>query len=209
MRGGMIFYFVRHGETDWNVQKKIQGTTDVPLNENGLRQAKELADKLVQERYQIDRVYSSPQIRAQVTAQTAARALGRVCEVVPDLAEMDLGRWEGDNWPNIEAVYGEKYHYWNAHRRYVPTPGGECYNDVLKRVFRALEHIMKQETGNVLILSHSAIILSLRCYLAGLCMDDETMLKYRAKNAEVIEIDAEEIKKAIKRFEREEKERIC
>ena len=125
-----------------------------------------------------------------------------------DLAEMDLGVWEGDNWPNIEAVYGEKYHYWNAHRRYVPTPGGECYNDVLKRVFKALEHIMKQETGNVLILSHSAIILSLRCYLDGCCMDDETMLKYRVKNAEVIEIDADEIKKAIKRFEEEEKKWI-
>ena len=64
---------------------------------------------------------------------------------------------------------------------------------------------MKQETGNVLVLSHSAIILSLRCYLAGLCMDDETMLQYRAKNAEVIEIDAKEIKEAIKRFEMEEK----
>lgn len=205
----MIFYFVRHGETDWNVLKKIQGTTDVPLNETGLRQARELAEKLVKEKYQIERVYSSPQIRAQVTAQTAARALEKECVILQDLAEMDLGLWEGDNWPNIEAVYGEKYHYWNAHRRYVPTPGGECYNDVLKRVFLALEHIMKRETGNVLILSHSAIILSLRCYLAGLCMDDETMLKYRAKNAEVVEIDSEEIKKAIRRFEQEEKERTC
>ena len=204
----MIFYFVRHGETDWNVLKKIQGTTDVPLNETGLRQARELAEKLVKEKYQIDRVYSSPQIRAQVTAQTAARALQKECVILQDLSEMDLGVWEGDNWPNIEAVYGEKYHYWNAHRRYVPTPGGECYNDVLKRVFKALEFIMKQEKGNVLILSHSAIILSLRCYLAGLCMDDETMLQYRAKNAEVIEIDSEEIKKAIKRFEEEERKWI-
>ena len=203
----MIFYFVRHGETDWNVQKKIQGTTDVPLNETGLRQARELADKLVREHYQIDRIYTSPQIRAQVTAQTAARALERECIVLPDLAEMDLGKWEGDNWTNIEAVYGEDYYYWNAHRRYVPTPEGECYNDVLKRVFKALNQIMEEASGNVLILSHSAIILSLRCYLTGLCMDDETMLQFRAKNAEVIEIDAKEIKNAMKRFEQEEKER--
>ena len=77
----MIFYFVRHGETDWNVLKKIQGTTDVPLNETGLRQARELAEKLVKEKYQIDRVYSSPQIRAQVTAQTAARALQKECVI--------------------------------------------------------------------------------------------------------------------------------
>ena len=200
----MIFYFVRHGETDWNVAKKIQGTTDVPLNENGLRQARELADKLVADGYEIDRAYTSPHLRAQVTAQTAANALGIECVILPDLAEMDLGKWEGDNWPNIEKVYGEVYHYWNSHRRYVRTPGGECYNDVLRRTFRALEYIMKRETGNVLVMSHSAIMLSLRCYLAGLCMDDETMLQFRAKNTEIVEITDEEIKEAIKRFEQEE-----
>lgn len=200
----MTFYFVRHGETDWNVQKKIQGTTDVPLNANGLRQASELAEKLVREKYQIDRAYTSPQLRAQATAQTAATALGIECIVLDDLAEMDLGVWEGDNWPNIEANYGKIYYYWNSHRRYVRTPGGESYNDVLKRVFRALEYIMKRETGNVLVVSHSAIMLSLRCYLAGLCMDDETMLEFRTKNAEVVEIDAEEIKRVIERFAKEE-----
>ena len=202
----MIFYFVRHGETDWNVQKKIQGTTDVPLNANGLRQARLLAEKLVDGSYKIERAYTSPHLRAQVTAQLVAKALGIECVVLPDLAEMDLGVWEGDNWPNIEEVYGEVYHYWNSHRRYVRTPGGECYNDVLKRTFRALEYMMKNVNGNVLVLSHSAIMMSLRCYLAGGCMDDETMLDYRAKNTEVVEIDAEEIKKAIKRFRREEEE---
>ena len=202
----MIFYFVRHGETDWNVQKKIQGTTDVPLNANGLRQARLLAEKLVDGSYKIERAYTSPHLRAQVTAQMVAKALGIECVVLPDLAEMDLGVWEGDNWPNIEEVYGEVYHYWNSHRRYVRTPGGECYNDVLKRTFRALEYMMKNVKGNVLVLSHSAIMMSLRCYLAGGCMDDETMLDYRAKNTEVVAIDAEEIKKAIKRFRREEEE---
>lgn len=202
----MIFYFVRHGETDWNVAKKIQGTTDVPLNENGLRQAANLADKLVHDGYEIARVYTSPQMRAKVTAQTAADALGIACEVLPDLAEMDLGRWEGDNWPNIEAVYGEGYYYWNSHRRYVRTPDGECYNDVLRRTFRALRYIMERETENVLVMSHSAIIVSLRCYLAGLCMDDETMLQFRAKNTEIVEIDEAAVREACKRFAQEEKE---
>ena len=94
----MTFYFVRHGETDWNVQKKIQGTTDVPLNENGLRQARELAEKLVQEKYEIDCAYTSPMLRAQATAQTAATALGIECIPLDDLAEMDLGKvWFGNN----------------------------------------------------------------------------------------------------------------
>lgn len=199
----MIFYFVRHGETDWNVRKKIQGSTDVPLNENGLRQAEELAKRLVREQYQIDRIYTSPQLRAKVTAQAAADTLGIECISLPDLAEMDFGRWEGDNWQNIRKNDGKTYYYWNSHRRYAKTPGGECYNDVLKRTFRALKFMMKQETGNVLVMSHSAILMSLRCYLAGDCMDEESMLAYRARNTELIAIDAEEIKKAMKRFEKE------
>ena len=200
----MTFYFVRHGETDWNVQKKIQGTTDVPLNENGLRQARELAEKLVKEKYQIDGVYTSPQVRAQETAQTAAMALGVECKVLTGLAEMDLGDWEGNKWPNIEEVYGDTFHYWNSHRWYVCTPNGECYREVLQRVFLALEHIMNENVGNVLVVSHSAIMMSLRCYLAGLCMDDETMLNFRPDNAEVVAIEVEEIKRAMERFKEEE-----
>lgn len=196
----MKIYLVRHGETDWNVQKKIQGTTDVPLNETGRKQAAALADKLVRENYQIDRVYTSPQLRAAATAQIAASALGTACILLPELAEMDLGKWEGDNWSNIEKTYGETYYYWNSHRRYVHTPGGECYNDVLKRTFHALAYIMERETGNVLVMSHSAVLVSLRCYLAGLCMEDETMLKFRTKNTEIVEVDAEEIREAMKRF---------
>ena len=200
----MTFYFVRHGETDWNVQKKIQGTTDVPLNEKGLQQAMELAKKLVSEEYKIDCVYTSPQIRAQATARMVAAIFGSLCKVLPDLSEMDFGKWEGDNWPNIEIVYGEIYYHWNSHRRYVHTPEGECYNDVLGRTFRALEHIMHHENGNVLVVSHSAIIMSLRCYLAGLCIDDESMLAFRTDNAEVVAVEAEEIKRAIERFAEEE-----
>ena len=202
--GNMKFYFVRHGETDWNVRKKIQGKTDVPLNETGLAQARILAEKLVEEKYEIDRIYTSPQVRAKVTAETAAEALGKECVVLSDLAEMNMGLWEGDNWEHIEEIYEDRYYFWNSNRRYVRTPYGESYNDLLKRVFLALEYIMEQEDGNVLVLSHSAILLSMRCYLAGLCMDDETMLKFRTKNTELVEIDAEEIKQAIERFQREE-----
>ncbi len=203
----MKIYFARHGETDWNVEKKIQGTTDVPLNEKGLAQAKQLAEKLVRENYQIDCVYTSPQLRAKVTAEKAAEALGVPCIPLQDLIEMDLGEWEGGNWPDIERDYGEVYHYWNSHRRYVTTPGGECYNDVLKRTFRALKYIEESNIKNVLIVSHSAIMLSLRCYLAGLCMDDETMLQFRTKNTEIVELEEEALQRAMKRFAEEEEGR--
>ncbi|MFR8426389.1 MAG: phosphoglycerate mutase family protein [Roseburia inulinivorans] len=65
----MKLYFVRHGETEWNVKKKIQGKTDIPLNENGIRQAKELACQLVEEDISVKHVYHSPQLRAAETAR--------------------------------------------------------------------------------------------------------------------------------------------
>ena len=71
----MKLYFVRHGETEWNVKKKIQGKTDIPLNENGIRQAKELACQLVEEDISVKHVYHSPQLRAAETARIAAEAL--------------------------------------------------------------------------------------------------------------------------------------
>lgn len=143
----MKLYFVRHGETEWNVKKKIQGKTDIPLNENGIRQAKELACQLVEEDISVKHVYHSPQLRAAETARIAAEALHATCIPLDGLVEMNLGSWEGSNWlcdragktvRNIRS--GEKS------RRYVRTPGGgECYNDVVKRTLDAMEYIM--ETG--------------------------------------------------------------
>ena len=101
----MILYFVRHGETDWNVKKKIQGKTDVPLNETGKQQAKELADMLLDRKkegtLQVVRAYTSPQLRAAQTAQEAAIALDIPCIAADGLREMDMGDWEGRSWESI------------------------------------------------------------------------------------------------------------
>ena len=101
----MILYFVRHGETDWNVKKKIQGKTDVPLNATGKQQAKELADMLLDRKkegtLQVVRAYTSPQLRAAQTAQEAAIALDIPCIAAVGLREMDMGDWEGRSWESI------------------------------------------------------------------------------------------------------------
>ena len=99
----MILYFVRHGETDWNVKKKIQGKTDVPLNETGKQQAKEdmLLDRKKEGTLQVVRAYTSPQLRAAQTAQEAAIALDIPCIAADGLREMDMGDWEGRSWESI------------------------------------------------------------------------------------------------------------
>lgn len=196
----MTLYFVRHGETEWNVKKKIQGKTDIPLNENGLCQARALAKRLAGERLRVARAYTSPQLRAAETAQALADTLGVECISLSGLREMDMGEWEGYNWDTIRESYGEAYDRWNGHRRYTHTPGGESYDEVLGRTLMALKEILERETEDVLVVSHSAILMALRCYLAELPFE-EMVKRFKTKNAEVVEIAAEEVWEAIARFE--------
>lgn len=196
----MKFYFVRHGETEWNVLKKIQGKTDVPLNENGQNQAKALAASLVEQKLHAVKIYTSPQLRATQTAEIIGNALHIECEKLQGLIEMDLGEWEGSNWETIEEEYAQEYHNWNEHRRHVHTPGGECYNEVLERTLDALKHILSKENDNVIVVTHSAILMSLRVYLAKLPFE-EMVRRFKTKNTELVEIDESEIRDAIERFE--------
>lgn len=200
----MKLYFVRHGETEWNVKKKIQGKTDIPLNENGIRQAKELACQLVEEELAVKHVYHSPQIRAAKTAQIVAEALHAECIPLDGLVEMNLGSWEGSNWRVIERENSPEYQKWRKDRRYVRTPGGgECYNDVVERTLEAMEYILKQENKeDVLIVTHSAIIMALRCYIEGLPFE-EMVRKFKTRNAEVVMIERFKIVEATARFKNE------
>jgi 2,3-bisphosphoglycerate-dependent phosphoglycerate mutase len=84
---------VRHGETDWNAEGRLQGHTDRPLNEYGRRQAIELADRLAGEG--ADAIYASDLVRAQTTAEIIGERLGLPVVVDPDLREKNWGTWEG------------------------------------------------------------------------------------------------------------------
>lgn len=204
----MILYFVRHGETDWNVKKKIQGKTDVPLNATGKQQAKELADMLLDRKkegtLQVVRAYTSPQLRAAQTAQEAAIALDIPCIAADGLREMDMGDWEGRSWESITQENTKEYQDWDANRRYVHTPHGECYNEVLRRALDTLGRILERETEDVLIVTHSGVLMALRCYIAGQTFEEMGIIRYKTKNAEVVEIFADDVKDAIARFKKGE-----
>jgi broad specificity phosphatase PhoE len=84
---------VRHGETDWNAQGRLQGHTDRPLNDYGRQQAKALAHRLAGEG--ADAIYTSDLLRAKETAEIVGERLGLTVVVDPDLREKDWGTWEG------------------------------------------------------------------------------------------------------------------
>lgn len=88
-----MLLLVRHGETDWNAEGRLQGHTDRPLSDYGRRQARRLADELADER--LDAIYASDLERARETAEIVGERLGLPVVLDPDLREKDWGTWEG------------------------------------------------------------------------------------------------------------------
>ncbi|MBR3275012.1 MAG: histidine phosphatase family protein [Eubacterium sp.] len=198
----MKFYFARHGQTDWNTLRKVQGTTDIPLNENGIRQAYQLCDYLKENSISFTKIYSSYQTRAVQTAEIAAEQFNTGYETVKGLEEMNLGLFEGHTWDEILSMYAEEFELWQADRRYSTSPGGESYQMVLERVFQVLDYILEQNDaaseGNVLIITHGAVIMTLLAVLRDVPF--EQALTIRVDNAVPVVLnvdDLEEIRKKI------------
>mgnify|MGYP001044686388 CR=1 FL=1 len=203
----MSFLFARHGETDWNLLKRVQGTTDIPLNENGIRQAELLCENLERERVNLCRIYSSCQIRALATAEKAGLKFHIPVKVISGLEEMNLGLFEGHTWDEIETLYPDELKKWQSDKRYNKTPKGESYQDLLERLFSALNRIMEESKddidlgGDVLILTHGAVILSLLTLKNNL--DFETSYTViNVENATIIKFELNELRQMQQRLYR-------
>ena len=139
------FYFVRHGETDWNVAHRAQGQTDVPLNAKGRREAKEAAEAAAQLKF--GAICSSPLSRAVETAEAIANATGGKVSIHEELKECSWGVREGDT----KGAWFEKW------KRGIETPiGSELYEEFLSRAVGAINQALN-EPGPVLIVAHGGI----------------------------------------------------
>lgn len=184
----MKLYLTRHGETEWNVHSRIQGQTDTALNETGVRQARELAERLKKERLAIGRIYTSRQLRAYETAQIVAEMLGLNVIVKDGLEEINLGKWEGYTWKQVRELFHEEYEDWHENRRYQVPPGGESYQQLLERLIPVLHSIIKEEQEDVLVVTHSAVIMTLLSYIYEKPFED--MVKnFKTKNTEIVMIE--------------------
>lgn len=184
----MKLYLVRHGETDWNIENKIQGQTDIALNEKGRQQAEEFAARIAGEAYQIVNIYTSNKKRAYETALIIGRALGIEPEIQPGIEEICLGKWEGYTWKQVKELFWQEYQKWRDNRRYQAPPLGESYQQLLDRLLPSLADIMKKERGNVLVVTHSAVIMTLMSYMYDTPFEDMAK-NYKTGNAEIVELD--------------------
>ncbi len=143
----MYIYLVRHGETEWNSAGLAQGREDVELNENGLRQAKRLAEAF--SGVGLDAVISSPLSRAKKTAEELARSKGLAVQIEPDLIERDYGELSGKP---VSAENRPKFFM------DMDVPGLEKMEDVGNRMVSVLRRYSQMGYENVLMVSHGAAI---------------------------------------------------
>jgi broad specificity phosphatase PhoE len=152
---------VRHGETDWNAERRVQGTTDRRLNETGVAQARALAQQLADE--PLDAVYTSDLSRALETARTVAEAHALSVEALTDLRERDFGTWEGLTDEEIFERYPEA--------RTGSWGDAETREELAARVVGAMRSIAARHPGGrVLVVTHGG---PLRAMLAQCAIDGE------------------------------------
>lgn len=154
----------RHGETDWNRDGRWQGHADPPLNDDGRRQAEELAGEVES----VDAVYSSDLARARETAEIVAGRLGLPVETDPRLREVDLGEWSGLRTVEIEEQFPEGHRRWVAYESHGWSEG-ESYGEMGDRVLEALREIAaKHPDGRVLVITHGGPIRAVEAELRGI-----------------------------------------
>lgn len=163
-------YITRHGETEWNIQHRMQGWKNSNLTERGIANAKALGKSL--KSVDFTRIYCSPLDRTKHTTELILD--GKAVEVIYDenLREIHLGELEGLNPEEVAAIYPDfKTHFWQTPNLYKAKSGEDFYN-VRERVIKALEGIIRDNPeGNVLIVTHGVVLKTIHAYFKNLPME--------------------------------------
>ena len=157
---------VRHGESVWNAEERIQGQQDVPLSELGRAQAKALGRRLRDEFFVA--CYSSPLRRAAETAQEILNTLASPpsLTLMPELMERRFGEWEGKCLSDLDKAAFSRW--LTAHQLPAP-PDGESMDELLVRVERGLRRILTEvPEGSVLVVGHGGSLKAMLCVLLRL-----------------------------------------
>lgn len=172
----MRIYLIRHGQTDWNIQGKIQGSHDIPLNETGLMQAEKLAAGM--ESRPVKKIFSSTLKRAMKTAEALGSRQEAEIIPMPQLIEVEFGKWEGLTWEEIEKAYPKEYRHWVTDPAQAAPPGGESQKEIINRCKAALYEIIKQTGGreDIAVVSHGATLAWLVSVMLGPDVEDESII---------------------------------
>jgi probable phosphoglycerate mutase len=147
--------FVRHGETNWNAERRMQGHIDIPLNANGISQAERLANALIRVKHPFDAIYSSDLERALHTANVVAGALSLDVQITPRLRERNVGKLQGLLLAEAPVLLPEIWQKHIARELDHDLGGGESIRSFHQRMQSILELFLSEHRGqSVLAVSH-------------------------------------------------------
>lgn len=189
----MKIYITRHGTTEWNLQRRLQGWQDSNLTKEGIDRAIKLGERL--DNIDFDIIYTSPQNRAFETSRLI-RGNKKTPIVTHDgLKELGFGIWEGLELSVIEKEYPKEYYiYRNNPVEYIPIEG-ESYFDLLKRVKEFLEEIETIDAENILVVSHGVTIKAIIKIINNLTLEEFSKLPvYTGTSLNIVEINESKMK---------------
>jgi len=148
---------IRHGESTWNRERRIQGQLDPPLSEQGHQQARRVAGRLA--RRQVEALYTSDLLRASQTAAPIASAIGVEARPMKELREIFLGDWEGLHADELAQRFPEAWDAWTREPSWDVVPRGEGASAFEARVASAIEHLFEQHShGDAIVVTHGGVI---------------------------------------------------
>lgn len=162
----MQVYFMRHGETSWNKEYRIQGSTNIPLDENGIKLAEVTSKNVFGEGIRFERIYASPLIRAQKTAQIMNEYQKVPIIIDSRIAEFSFGEAEGVTYEvlNKDPKFSMLKNWFLAPERYVAELGAESYDSFFSRLKDFLENEIKpleNKFNTILIVCHGGVVRGL------------------------------------------------
>lgn len=187
-------YLIRHGETQSNLENRIQGWLDTQLTEAGFQQAEALGQRF--QNIPVDAVYASDLQRAMDTAQVICNIHNLPLHTDPALREMNLGEWSGQTTAELSRTQGEQMALFRAVDPQWHAPGGETYLQLRDRVDGALQQIVANHPGQtVAVVSHGGGIKQVLAKYKGLSVSEsKDDIKQGNTSVNLIEFDGEEIR---------------
>lgn len=169
----ITLYLVRHGETDWNAERRVQGQMESVLSERGTGQAQELRPTI--ENLNIERAYTSTSRRTRQTADILLTGIDLPLLPDPDLREIMLGPWEGMLWSEVDQSYPDESDLFRNQPHRFALDGAESYLDVQHRAVNCIQRIVadcaQNDIDRVLVVSHGMFIKTLIAGLAGIATE--------------------------------------
>ena len=156
----------RHGQTEWNIQYRFQGRTNVKLTENGKRQAHSLASRLLS--WPPEVIYTSPLDRAYYTASALAEPHKLTPVILPELEEINFGTWEGESILSLEKNQSSFYSSWRSDPFFNPPKGAETWEKLYNRLSRAVKVFLQGSYKRIVVVSHGGIMRALYAVFLGL-----------------------------------------